>query len=135
MRLCWYILESLVENVTVQRNGIVLVHGLGPQSTIDGRDRRIDVLAIRLTQTALPTRIVAVHHIVADKLIPYIVPFVLYLIGPEMRARYRLHHHSKTVIDQLHEYGITKFIIPTDFCGEAPSVYNEWLESRKFQNP
>ena len=126
--------ETILENLTVQQNGVVYIHGLGKENSLTGRNRKIDSLAIHVVRYALPTRVVAVHHIVTSKLIQFVVPFVLYLMGSEIRARYKLHYYSRDVLDELAPYGIDKSLIPVDWLGEAPSVYDEWLDSRLRNN-
>jgi hypothetical protein len=124
--------EILLENVNVQKNGIVYVGGLGLNSTsIKEEDRKLDYLMTKLILNCLPVRINAIHHVVRSRMVGYVVPFLLYILGPYLRARYKLHIYSNSIFDELEQFGITRTILPRDFGGESTFNYQESLEIRR----
>ena len=126
--------EALLENEEVQKNGIVNLVGLNRTSLLE-QDRKFDHMYIQVMVNAFPMRCVAIHHVVSSRMVQYIVPFVLYLIGSELRPRYKCHVYSCSIFDTLQTYGITRDMIPSYFGGNDDTYnYSEWLESRRINN-
>ena len=99
------------------------------------QDRKYDYLAVKVIAYTFPIRCVAIHHIVSSKMIQYVVPFLLYVLGSNLQKRYNCHIYSASIFDVLQKYGIPRNSLPQDYGGTHPTYnYTEWLESRQVQN-
>jgi CRAL/TRIO domain len=134
LRVLWYLMECLVEDIEVQRNGIVCISGLGPKDYVQHQDRKLDYMATMLLRKSLPMRMVAFHKVITSKLTQFVIPFLLYLLGPEYRRRTKIHTDLYNIFNELQKYGIEKSTIPKEFGGDSAFEYSTWLYERRLQH-
>jgi hypothetical protein len=125
--------EAVLEDVEVQRKGIIYIAGSPRRvATLQEQDRKFDNLVFSHIRKALPVRVAGVHHYVSSRLLEYIVPITLFIVGPAIRARYRMHMgREENVLAELAEYGIIRDILPTDMGGTHDFDYTAWLHQRR----
>jgi len=122
-RLLWYLYHAALEDVGVQRSGVVIL-------VCD--DRHFDP---KLEQS-LPIRTIAAHHFYDSNVIDFILSFVLFLMGRELQLRCN-HYTLKRYDDdqfpgKLKEFGILAAMLPTWVKGGTMEFNPEqWLEERR----
>ena len=108
----------------------VLGHPRRP-TTLQEEDRKLDALMLRHVRSALPVRIVGVHHYISPQILEYVVPVLLPMLGKEMRHRYVYHRGSEEqFLEELARYGISKDILPREMGGKCQFSYATWLDDR-----
>jgi hypothetical protein len=82
---------AVIESESIQRHGIVLIaFSDGPMST-QKFDRKLDRRVLDLLHNSWPARFAALHHCFDSRVFEVIMPFVLFMLGPKMRAHYRMY--------------------------------------------
>jgi hypothetical protein len=122
-----------LEDDQVQRKGIVYIVGFPRRvSTLLEQDRKFDSFAFRHVKQALPVHVAGVHNFCSSRLLEFFIPIYLFLAGPAIRARYRLHMgQEEDFLTALDEYGIKLEALPLDMGGTSDFDYAEWLEQRR----
>jgi hypothetical protein len=127
--------EVALEDTAVQKNGIVYIAGSPDRcSTLQDQDRKLDSILLQHLRKALPVRVVGVHHYVTSRMLEFVVPILLFLLGSDIRARYKLYTGYMEEGDYLNElstYGIKLDVLPTDMGGTHDFDYPEWLQARR----
>lgn len=126
--------QVALEDPMIRKNGLIYVagHPRRPSSILE-QDRKLDSLSLRLVRTAIPIRIVAVHHFFTSKLLDFVVPVMLVLFGPMLRHRYVPHMgcQEDQFLKELQDYGIGTDVLPYDMGGSHDYDYTKWLEDRQ----
>jgi hypothetical protein len=93
------------------------------------QDRKLDAQCSNLVRHALPVRVVSIHHYVSfGKLIELLVPFVLSMIGPSLRQRYKMYSgDAASYVAALGDHGITTDELPIDMGGTNDFDYGAWI--------
>jgi hypothetical protein len=82
--------------------------------------------------SAIPIRIVVVHHFISTRLLNYLVPVFIILSGLAIRKRYVSHTGTEEqLLEELQEYGIDRKILPDNVGGILDFSYSAWLDSRR----
>lgn len=82
---------AVIESESIQKHGIVLIaFSDGPMST-QKFDRKLDRKVIDLLRNSWPARCAALHHCFDSPVFEMIIPFFLFMLGPKMRAHYRMY--------------------------------------------
>jgi len=135
-RLKWYLFHVALEDVGVQRNGIILLMYDDGPFELSHFDRKLDKLCLELLTKSLPVRPIAVHHFFNNKVIDFLLPFLLFMMGRELRLRYT-HYRLESYGDdrflgKLEEFGILPAMLPTWVKGGTMEFDAEqWLEERR----
>lgn len=134
LRWIWYVLEQALKDPKVQRNGMVLMAIDDGPFTLQQFDRKLESRFYHLLGECLPLRWTAIHHFYDSKVHSYVNPFILFMMGPKMRARYRVYHGAKrhTRLAALEELGLTKEILPPVLGGKDDTL--NWIEEERRQN-
>jgi hypothetical protein len=136
MRQIWYIHHAALEDVEVQRRGVVYIAECPrTKSNLLQQDRKLDSIILKHVRHALPVRVVGVHHYLNSSILELFVPLLLPLFGATIRARYRYHlgRSSDEWLAELAKYGIPPQCLPTELGGSLEFSYDEWLGSRQQQ--
>eukprot|EP00541_Cyclophora_tenuis_P019630 CAMPEP_0116543632 /NCGR_PEP_ID=MMETSP0397-20121206/1673_1 /TAXON_ID=216820 /ORGANISM="Cyclophora tenuis, Strain ECT3854" /LENGTH=205 /DNA_ID=CAMNT_0004067761 /DNA_START=178 /DNA_END=795 /DNA_ORIENTATION=+ len=134
LRWMWFILEEeALAKPTVQRNGVVLLAYDDGPFTLQQFDRKLESRFFHMMGDCLPLRWSAIHHFYDSKVHDYVTPFLLFMMGPKMRARYRTYPGNKrhTRLPLLEEKGISKGILPEIMGGKDNFDIVRWIEARK----
>jgi hypothetical protein len=128
-------MESLLERPDVAKNGIVCLLGLGPSTKAQWNVDRNYINFIKQMNGTMPFRIAAIHHVVLWRMTELVVPFLLFLLNPETRYRYKCYKYSVDLFNELAKCGISKEILPIE-NGGTDNEFNlaDWLEQRKMNN-
>jgi hypothetical protein len=132
-KLFWYVHEALLEDPEVQENGVVYLTG-NPRrkSSLADQDRKLDSRCASYIRKSLPVRIVAIHHYESSRLIEYVVPLALAMLGSYLQVRYQLHvGEEDNYLEELEGYGIARKCLPQDIGGISSFDYSEWLIQRR----
>ena len=131
-RLYWYLFEVASEDVSTQQNGLAcILFDDGEYSIRHHYDRKLDRLIMR-TIHSFPIRIVGVHHCFDDKRMRIIIPFVLFMLGNRIKARYRYYDgRDDTRESGLHSCGIPMGILPVRMGGDLEFSPVSWIEDRR----
>ena len=130
-RVAFYIAHIMLEDVEVQRRGIVLIQAFTPSFSIKHFDRKVNNRMMQTFLNALPVRIVGTHFIGYSMVSQLVLPFVLHTMGPHQRYRARIHSGSnESVMSHLREFGITRAMIPTRAGGLLGMNTAAWLDER-----
>jgi hypothetical protein len=133
MRMIFYLVTVLSEDIDTQKKGIVIVYfNLGPhKAPVDFNG------AWKLARmvTAFPLRILSEHlcHDNSPILVPEI-SLIRYAVGSTVRLRLRTHPTTNPAEChyQLMTYGIPTEVLPMDKNGAFPlKNHQEWLEERR----
>jgi hypothetical protein len=96
-------------------------------------DRKLQNWVIKLASNKFhPIRCVAIHHCLDSKVHEFIIPFMLGMMGPDLRARYRIHPGSRRHerLSAFKEMGLAKEMLPISLGGDQDCDVNRWLEAR-----
>jgi hypothetical protein len=131
-RLFWYSYWLALEEVDIQRNGVVIImFDDGPISFSDF-DRRLDKLLVEMLERGLPIRVQGMHHLFDNRITEVILPLLLHTLGRNYRSRYRLYPGRKKGgrIRELGSYGIPEKALPVDMGGTVQvDLYREqWYQ-------
>jgi hypothetical protein len=126
--------HAILEDEKVQQKGFVLVifeKGFSFQKY----DRKLDKMMLEHSTKIWPVRFAGFHYCFDSKLNEIILPFVLVMIGKEMRARFKLYPGSRldSRFEELAEFGILKENLPISMGGGLDFDPVQWLESRRRQ--
>lgn len=114
----------------VQKNGLVAL-GLSTLTAME-YDRVLDRRLIGLLRTALPVRIVAVHHVVRSKFLEVILPVLLWMMGSNFRSRYVRHTGLDVeVIEKLEKYGLPENKLPKEIGGSLNFDFQAWITTQR----
>ena len=131
-RVAFYVAHTMLEDVEVQRRGIVIIRAYTSSFSIEHFDRKVNNRMIKTFNAALPVRLVGTHFIGNSMVARLILPFVLHTLGPEHRCRARIHLGSnENVLLDLRHYGITRSMIPARAGGSLDVDVPGWLEGRR----
>jgi len=128
--------HAALEDVGVQRSGVILLmYDDGPFG-LEHYDRKLDKLCLELLTQSLPVRPIAVHHFYDSKMMDFVLPFVLFLMGREIRLRWNhytlRHYNDDEFLGKLKEFGILAAMLPTWVKGGTMEFDPEqWLEERR----
>jgi hypothetical protein len=98
------------------------------------QDRKLDSILLQHVRKALPVRVVGVHHYVTSRMLDFVVPVLLFLLGSEIRLRYKLYTgymEEGEYVNALSTCGIEVDVLPTDMGGTHDFDYPEWLQERR----
>ena len=130
-RVAFYIAHTMLEDVEIQRRGIVILHAYTPSFSIEHFNRKVHNGMTHAIRKALPIRPVGTHFIGNSMVAQLVVPFVLHTMGRDHRCRTRIHFGSnENAMSDLRNYGITPQMIPTRSGGSLDMNTAEWLEGR-----
>ena len=130
-RVAFYIAHTMLEDVEIQRRGIVILHAYTPSFSIEHFHRKVHNGVTQALRNALPIRPVGTHIIGNSMVAQLVLPFVLHTMGQEHRYRTRIHFGSnESVMSDLRNFGITPSMIPSQAGGTLDMDTNEWLEGR-----
>lgn len=131
-RLAWYLVHVALEDVSVQKNGIVcIMYNAGSYSISENFDRKGLNMLLQVARRALPFRVVGVHHCYTSKIYNIILPFVLSCLGREIRSRHRLHFDSNTMLANILKYGLSADSLPVIMGGKLELDPAAWKEERR----
>jgi hypothetical protein len=132
IRLAWYLVHVALEDVSVQKNGIVcIMYNVGSYSISENFDRKGLNMLLQVARRALPFRVVGVHHCYTSKIYNIILPFVLSCLGREIRSRHRLHFDSNTMLGNILKYGLSVDSLPVIMGGKLESDPVAWKDERR----
>jgi hypothetical protein len=133
-RWIWYIMEAALENPSVQQHGAL---GLGVYDgpfSIAQYDRKLQNWVIKLASNKFhPIRCVAIHHCFDSKVFEFIIPFMLGMMGPDLRARYRMYpgYRRHERLGAFKEMGLAKEMLPVSLGGAQDYDVSSWLAERQ----
>jgi hypothetical protein len=133
----WFAFCAAIEDESVQRRGVVILDGSPWRPTaLDDQDRKLDSLCATHLRYALPVRVVSIHHYVSyGKLMKLLVPFILSVIGPSLRQRYKLHTgDADSYVTALQKCGISADVLPAGMGGKHDFNYSSWVEDQLRRN-
>lgn len=132
-RWAWYVLEAVTENESAQKNGLVCLSFDDGPFSIKKFDRKLEAKMYQLATECFPLRLVAVHHCFDSKVYEILIPFMLYMMGPTIRARYRTHPGKKRHLrlEAFEEMGMPPEILPESIGGKVALDINSWIEERR----
>ena len=134
IRLAWYMVHVGLEDVSVQKNGIVVIpYNIGSYSITENFDRKGLNMLLQVVRRALPFRVVGVHHCYTSKIYNIILPFVLSCMGREIRSRHRLHVDSNTMLANILKYGLSADSLPVIMGGKLEWEPATWKEERRMK--
>jgi len=134
LRVVWYIIHCALEEESVQKRGLI-IFSTAQGSSISNFDLKLDRVYVRHLQQVLPIKWKALHQFTKkNSMVEFFLPHFLYLLGPYMRCRYRLHYiaEDKEHLPELARYGMPREILPTEVSGDLDFDYRVWLTGRKF---
>uniref|UniRef100_A0A7S1CZC4 CRAL-TRIO domain-containing protein n=1 Tax=Cyclophora tenuis TaxID=216820 RepID=A0A7S1CZC4_CYCTE len=135
LRWIWYLAEELLDSdPSVQFKGVVVLsYDDGPYS-LEQFDRKLESRLFHFGIECFPVRWVSLHHFFDSKVHEYVLPFLLFMMGPKMRARYRFYpgglkrHHRLTALDAL---GLSKDLLPIVMGGKEEFDVMDWIKDQK----
>lgn len=131
----WYLLESSLEQESVQKNGFVaLIYDDGPFSAQEF-DRKIPARSSKMVRECLPIRCAAVHFMFDSKVFEYVLPIMMFMMGKRLRQRLRLYPGTRKGkrFQQLDEVGLAKELLPKIMGGESDFNVADWIEDRRLR--
>jgi hypothetical protein len=133
LRVMWYHMHVISEDVDVQRRGII---GVGHFRTNSPKqfDRVQSKLFFTCIREALPVKFVCAHICHAPSFFTMIIfPVIRFLMGKDIRLHTRLHNGSEeTVLLELEKYGIQRHNIFKCMGGTFDMHHvDAWLEERR----
>ena len=131
-RVAFYAVHCLLEDIEIQRRGIVMLTAFPSFFAFENYDRKVSNRMTWALRQVLPVHIVGVHLVGSSSVLSLIMPYALYAMGPMMRTKLRVHSGSgKEVVSSLHEYGIHSSAIPRALGGSLQVEMSEWIELRR----
>lgn len=70
------------------------------------------------------------HTLTTSRMEKYVIPFLLFMLGSELRHRLKLHNNPKTIIHDLETFGIHRSVLPKDIGGTSIYNHEHWIEER-----
>ena len=130
-RCVWYHIHNHLEDIDVQKRGIVTV-GYFKINSPKQFDRIQAKLFIAMIRDALPIRWVCVHICHALTFFNVVYPMLKFLMGKEIRLRTKTHYGSEEkILKELEQFGIHRNIILKSMGGNYDIKIEEWLTSRQ----
>lgn len=96
-------------------------------------DQKVSDRLLMLFQHSWPIRSIGLHACCPPKLcVRFVLPFLRALQGKASRLRTKVHGVPESeIIKVLAEYGILKYMLPTEMGGTVELNQSEWLANRR----
>jgi hypothetical protein len=122
----------MLEDPKVQHRGFVVVIFFNHGFAFDKYDRKLDKMMIDHSNKIWPVRFVGFHICFNSKMTEIVLPFALYMMGKELRARLKIHPGSRlgTRFEELAECGIPRDFLPSSMGGTLAFDFEEWLNQK-----
>lgn len=135
IRMLFYLIHFRLEDISIQQKGLVLI--VFEDGPIDLRkyDRKLDRVLLDYSNHVWPLKFVGMHHCFDAAIMDLLLPFGLYMLGPAVRARYRIHPGTckGQRLRHFEEAGIGVDCLPTIMGGTVEWDGTMWLETRRLQ--
>lgn len=133
LRWLWYLNEVALETEEAQKNGIVGFEFADGAFSLEKFDRRLDAKVSKMIQEALPVRWVGAHLCYDSRIFEFLVPIMLWMLGPKMRARIRIYPGASKSerLEQFEQMGISASILPTFMKGDYEVNVEAFMEERR----
>ena len=130
-RYAWYHFHIHLEDIEVQRRGMVAV-GLFRINSPKQFDRIQAKLFISSIRDALPLNMVCLHICHAPTFFNVVYPMLKFLMGKEMRLRVKIHSGSdETILQELEQFGIQRNVILKSMGGRYEIQIEKWLTNQQ----
>jgi hypothetical protein len=124
-----------MEDPLIERNGIVVImYNVGNYSIVDHFDRKAMNLLLQFAFQCLPMRVAGVHHCYTSKVYSIVLPFILFFLGKDVRARHRLHSDPEQIVPEIIKYGLSIDSLPTEMGGQLVIDPVAWREERRVKD-
>jgi hypothetical protein len=121
-----------LEDDSIQKYGVIIIlHNMGSFSLTDHFNRKDMKLFIQTLIYTQPLRVVGVHLSYTSMVYRIVLPFILFCLGKNIRARLRLHTHPDTLVKELQQFGLSSETLPTPMGGTFEFNSAVWKEERK----
>mmetsp|Transcript_21270 Transcript_21270/g.32723 ORF Transcript_21270/g.32723 Transcript_21270/m.32723 type:complete len:312 (+) Transcript_21270:134-1069(+) len=130
-RVLWYMCHALVEDVEVQRHGIILL-AVNLMDSATTQDAKLNRICWRDAQHALPVLLQGSHQLVHNQVMSRLLETTLYAAGSRIQNRFILHKvKCLEMAGELEEYGISATDVPPELGGTLDFDYASWVEERR----
>jgi len=129
-RIAWYHIHVHLEDVDVQRKGLVTV-GFFRINSPKQFDRRQTKMFLTLIGEALPIKLKCAHICQPPLFFNVVYPIIRFLMGKEIRLITRVHSGSEaTVVSTLNQYGVSRECLFKCMGGTFEINVDEWWNKR-----
>ena len=133
LRWVWYIADELaVSDPSTQLNGILVIGFDDGPFSFQQFDRKLESKLMNMGLECMPVRWIAVHVFYDSKVHEMLIPFVRFMFGKKLRARFLIYPGSKrrNRLERLEEVGMPKEILPTVMGGDDDFDIAAWVEEQ-----
>jgi len=130
LRLVWYLLQVLTEDIEVQKNGIVLILYDAGQVSTKQYNRAIESQIFEIIINVFPCYIAGTHLCFTSKVFKLFLPLILHSFGRNLRSRLCLHTSTYSLLAKLEDYGLSENILPKQMGGKLVIDANAWKRDR-----
>ena len=133
MRWVWYSVERAVtEDESLQHAGFLVMGFNDGPFTFKQFDRKLEKKLWYMGE-CLPIRWTAVHLLFDSKVHEILVPFLRFMMGEKLRARFLIYpgYERHNRLDRLHKVGMSRKVLPTCMGGEDDFDLPAWIEQEK----
>jgi CRAL/TRIO domain len=132
VRVVWYIFHTLMEDVEIQRRGIIFIGNMsGFQLSQFPSQKFLNLLMLSL-QDCVPIRMSAFHIVNPPVIVKYLFPLFTIFLKERLRKRFAIHpeRDTKLVNLLLRKYTIPSHRLPTFIGGKHELNMERWINDR-----
>ena len=132
-RWVWFIADDLAaSDPAAQLKGVLAISFDDGPFSFNKFDRKLESKLMQMGLDCLPIRWVAVHVFYDSKVHEMLIPFVRFMLGKNLRARFLIYPGSKRKnrLERLKEVGMPKEMLPTIMGGDDEFDIAAWIEEQ-----
>lgn len=133
LRWVWYFADELAaSDPATQLKGVLVVGFDDGPFNLWQYDRKLESKLIKMGLGCIPVRWIALHLFYDSKVHEMLMPFLRFMLGKKLRARFITYPGSKrhTRLDRLEQVGMPKEILPTAMGGDDTFDVALWIEDQ-----
>ena len=133
MRVCWYTMESVLEDPNIRELGVIFL--IFPYNM---PREKIDISLwgkiIKLETDFLPLKWRSMHFCRPSAFYPTVGPFFKSFMGKRLRIRFCVHSgDEEDVLEKLSVFGLARDCVPSDLGGKVVLDHMKWVSDRFFK--
>jgi CRAL/TRIO domain len=133
VRVMWYIFHTLMEDVEIQRRGIIFIGNMSGFQLSQFPNQTFLKLLMLYIQECVPVRMSAFHVVNPPMIVKYVFPLFTVFIKERLRKRFAIHPERDTKLIQRlqNKYTIPSLRLPAGIGGTFELNIEQWMMNRR----
>ena len=131
LRWVWYIADKEASpDPASQLNGLLVIGFDDGPFSFQQFDRKLESKVMHMGLECMPVRWIAVHVFYDSKVHEMLIPFIRFMFGKKLRARFLIYPGSKrhNRLERMEQVGMPREMLPTVMGGEDDFDIAAWVE-------